>query len=303
MPGHIFVGPGDFSSWVAAVVLLVVGLGGGWALSVNDFLSSSGDGLIDNLLGSLSWDVFVDNSLLNSLDSWLGNVFSPVFVSVGSASLNSSFNSAFNSAFSFEGLVGVVDNLSLNRNVFISDLFLGNLDIFDLLLRNILRDVLSEIFNGIVVGDSDLTRNSLDLSFLLVLNSLDLLGDSLHLGLVLVFKDLLLEWNVFDSALSLDHLFAGVDGGADNLFPTGSHSGFNSFSVAALDWDSSSDSFDSLSSISGSFSVGIARLGDGGGDVVGVGGGDVLSGLVVVPVAVVVVADGLSCLSVDKLTG
>jgi hypothetical protein len=35
--------------------------------------------------------------------------------------------------------------------------------------------------------------------------------------LVLVFKHLLLEGDIFNSAFSLDDFFASVDGGSDNL--------------------------------------------------------------------------------------
>lgn len=79
-----------------------------------------------------------------------------------------------------------------------------------------MRDILSKIFNSVVVSDSDFFRDGLHLSLLSVLHLLDLSGDSLNLGLVLVFDDLLFEGDVFDSALSLDDFLASVDCGANN---------------------------------------------------------------------------------------
>lgn len=130
--------------------------------------------------------------------------------------------------FNFEGLIGVVNDLSLNGDVFIADLLLGDLNILDPLLRNVLRDVLPEVLNGVVVSDSDLLGNGLNLPLFPVFDLLDLLGDSLDLGLVLVLDDLLLEGNVLDPALPLDDLLAGVHssrnghcGGSHNLGAAG----------------------------------------------------------------------------------
>ena len=220
----------DFPSWVAAVVFLFV-LG---SCLVNDFSSLSGNLRVGHILSDFShfsWSLLVYNSLFNS---WLLNILGSVFLGVSSSGLYSAFNS-----LGFKGLIGVVDNLSLNRDVFVSDLFLGNLNIFNFLFRNVLRNVLSKILNGIVVGNSDLTRDGLNFSFFLVFDSLDLLGNSLDFGLILVLNDLLLEWNVFDPAFSLDDFFASVDGGSNN------------FGSGAGDGDSSSNSsLNSLNSLS-----------------------------------------------------
>eukprot|EP00178_Gracilaria_changii_P004745 TRINITY_DN1774_c0_g1_i1.p3 TRINITY_DN1774_c0_g1~~TRINITY_DN1774_c0_g1_i1.p3 ORF type:complete len:132 (-),score=11.04 TRINITY_DN1774_c0_g1_i1:222-617(-) len=130
-----------------------------------------------------------------------------------------------------------MNDLSFDRNVFVSNLFLGNLNIFYSLFRYILRNVLSQIFNSVVIGNCDLTRNSLDFSLFLVFNSFDLLGNTFNLSLVFVFNDLLFEGNILDSAFSLDDLFSSVDGGSDNVSTCNSF-----FSVG-----SSSNSFFSVS--------------------------------------------------------
>lgn len=96
-------------------------------------------------------------------------------------------------------------------------MFLGDLNVFDSLFGDILRNVLSQILNSIVVGDSDFLRNGLNLSLLSVFNLLDLLGDSFNLGLILIFHDFLFKGNVFDSALALNNLFSSVDSSSNDL--------------------------------------------------------------------------------------
>jgi hypothetical protein len=107
--------------------------------------------------------------------------------------------------------------LPLDGDVLVADLLLGDLDVLDSLLRDVLGNVLSEVFNSVVISDSDLLGDGLDLPLLTVLHLLDFLGDTLHFGLVLVLHDLLLEGDVLDPALTLDHLLASVDSSADHL--------------------------------------------------------------------------------------
>ena len=124
-----------------------------------------------------------------------------------------------------EQFVYFIRVIPLNGDVFVSDLFLWDLNVFYSFLWDVLRDVLSEIFHSVVVCNSDLFRNSLDFSLLSVLDFLHLLGHSLHFGLVLVFDDLLLEGHVLDSALPFYHFFACVHGSADYLGISGCDGG------------------------------------------------------------------------------
>ncbi len=120
--------------------------------------------------------------------------------------------------FGFQRLFGIVDDLSLNWNVFVFlDLSFSG-DVFDGLLGNVLRNVLSQVLNGVIVGLGDFSWDGFDSLFLSVFSDFSGLGDSLDSDLVLVFNDFLLEWNVFDSALTLDDLFASVNNGVNDLW-------------------------------------------------------------------------------------
>ena len=108
-------------------------------------------------------------------------------------------------------------SVPLDGDILVPDLFLGDLNILDPLLRDILGDVLSEVLDGVVVGDGDFFGDGLDLAFLAVFHLFDLFGDTFDLGLVLVLHNLLLEGDVLDAALTLDDFLTSVDSGSDNL--------------------------------------------------------------------------------------
>lgn len=65
-----------------------------------------------------------------------------------------------------------------------------------------LRDVLSQVLNGVIVGLSHLPGHCLEVSSLLILGDSHLFGDSLHPLSHLVVGDSLLEGDVLDSALT-----------------------------------------------------------------------------------------------------
>ena len=106
-------------------------------------------------------------------------------------------------------------HVPLNRDVLVSHVLLGHLHVFNGLLGHVLRNVLPQILNGVVVSNSDLFRDLLDLTLFPVLNLLDGLGDTLKLGLVLVFDNLLLKGHILDPALTFDHILAGADGSSN----------------------------------------------------------------------------------------
>lgn len=87
--------------------------------------------------------------------------------------------------------------------------FLG--DVFDLFFWNVLWDVLSQILDGIVVSDGDLSRDLFDFHLFSVLSNFSSFWYSFDSSLFSIFDYLFLEWNVFDSALSFDNFFAGID--------------------------------------------------------------------------------------------
>ena len=76
---------------------------------------------------------------------------------------------------------------------------------------------MSEVFDGVIVGDGPFYGDGLDLALLAVFHLFDLFGDTLDLGLVLVLHNLLLEGDVLDAALTLDDFLTSVDSGSDNL--------------------------------------------------------------------------------------
>lgn len=121
------------------------------------------------------------------------------------------------SDFDFKGLLRVVDDLSFDWDVLVlfNFSFLGN--VFDLFFWNVLRNVLSKILDGIVVGDGNFSWDFLNSDFFSVLGDLSSFGNSFNSSFILVFDDFFLEGHVFDSAFTLDDLFAGVDDSVDNL--------------------------------------------------------------------------------------
>lgn len=121
------------------------------------------------------------------------------------------------SDFDFKGLLRVVDDLSFDWDVLVlfNFSFLGN--VFDLFFWNVLRNVLSKILDGIVVGDGNFSWDFLDSDFFSVLGDLSSFGNSFNSSFIFVFDDFFLEGHVFDSAFTLDDLFAGVDDSVDNL--------------------------------------------------------------------------------------
>ena len=139
-----------------------------------------------------------------------------------------------------ERFVWVDKIVPLNRNIFVSDLLLGDLNVFNLFLRDILRNVLSKILNCIVVGNGNFTRNCLNLLFFFVFNSFHLLWNSLNLCLILILKNFLFEGNILNSAFSLDNFFSSVNSCSNDFCSAGN---WNSSS------DSSLNSFDSFGSV------------------------------------------------------
>lgn len=116
-------------------------------------------------------------------------------------------------------------NLSFNWNVLVPDLFLWYLNVFDSLFWDVLRDVLSEIFNGIIVSYSDLLWNVLNFSFFSIFYFFSFFGDSLDGGLILVFNDLLFKGNILNSAFSLNDFFSSINSGSYDLSVSGSYGG------------------------------------------------------------------------------
>lgn len=104
-----------------------------------------------------------------------------------------------------------MNDLPFDWNVFVFlDLsFLGN--ILDLSFGNVLRNILTKIFDGIVIGDGDFSGDFLNSDLLSVLGDSSSLWNSLDSGFVLVLDNLLLEWNVFNSAFTFNDLLASVD--------------------------------------------------------------------------------------------
>lgn len=143
--------------------------------------------------------------------------FSGISISSLAGSRSSTNISLLAAEFNFERLFRVVNNLPFDWDVFVSFnfTFLGN--ILDFFFWDILGDVLSKIFDGIVVGDGNFSRNFFDSLFFSIFCDFSSSGYSFNSSFILVFNDLFLERNVLDSAFSLDDLFASVDGSVHNM--------------------------------------------------------------------------------------
>jgi hypothetical protein len=141
-----------------------------------------------------------------------------------------------------ERFVWITWYLPLDRDVFISDLFLGDLDVLYYLFRNILRYILSEVLYGVVVRYCNFLGNSFYLSFFLVLYLLDLFWNALHLRLIFILNNFLFKRHVFNPAFSLDDLLACVYCSSNDLPSSGYSSGAwnnwysNCISVVPSNW-------------------------------------------------------------------
>lgn len=119
--------------------------------------------------------------------------------------------------FNFKRLFRIVNDLSFNGNVLVLLDFSFSGDILNGLLGDVLRDVLSQILNGIIVRFSHLSWDSLDSLLFSVFSHFPGFWDSLNSHFILILDDLFLEWDILDSALSLDHLFSSVNSCVNNL--------------------------------------------------------------------------------------
>jgi hypothetical protein len=159
--------------------------------------------------------------LVNIGGHWLLNVGGHWLLNIGGDWLLncSSISNLLNWLFVlyFQRLFGIMNNLSLNWDVFVSNVLFRDLNVIDSFFRDILRNVLPKILYGIVVSDSDFLGDVLNFSFFSIFNLFHFSWHSFNSSLILVFNDLLFEGHVFNSALSLDDLFTSVDGGANNV--------------------------------------------------------------------------------------
>lgn len=119
--------------------------------------------------------------------------------------------------FNFKRLFRIVNDLSFNGDVLVLLDFSFSGDILNGLLGDVLRDVLSQILNGIIVRFSHLSWDSLDSLLFSVFSHFPGFWDSLNSHFILILDDLFLEWDILDSALSLDHLFSSVNSCVNNL--------------------------------------------------------------------------------------
>lgn len=179
------------------------------------------------LLNSCIWGGISSNWNCSSVAScgvssnWDGTRVAPSGISslVGSSSGN------------FQWLFRVVNNLSFYWDVFVFFDFSLSGYILNCFFWNILRNVLSEILDCVVVGLGHFSWNLLNSLFLTIFNNFSGSRNSLDSGLIFVFEDLSFEWHVLDSALSLDDLSTCIDGSVDNL-PSSDNSSSNASVVA-----------------------------------------------------------------------
>lgn len=93
--------------------------------------------------------------------------------------------------------------LPLYRDILISNLLLGDMNVFDYFFRDNLRDVLSKILDSIVICYSNLFRNIFNPAFLSVFHFFHLLRYPHHYCLVFILNYLLFEWNIFNPTFTL----------------------------------------------------------------------------------------------------
>ena len=124
--------------------------------------------------------------------------------------------SSWSVKINFKRSFRIMDDLSFDWNILILFNFSLFGNVFDLFFWDILRNVLSEIFDSIVISHGNFSRNLFDSDFISVFSDSSSFGDSLDFSLIFVFDDFLLEWNVFDSALSFNHFFCSVNNSVNN---------------------------------------------------------------------------------------
>jgi hypothetical protein len=110
-----------------------------------------------------------------------------------------------------------VNNLSFYWNVFILFNFSFFSNVFNLSFWDVLRNVLTKIFNGIVVGNSDFPWDFFYSNLFSIFSDFSGLRNSFNSGIFLVFDNFFFEGDIFDSAFSLDNFFTSVDYSVNNL--------------------------------------------------------------------------------------
>jgi len=118
-----------------------------------------------------------------------------------------------------------MNNLSFDWDVFISNLFFGNLNILNLFFRHVLGNILSEIFDSVIISNCNFFRNCLNFPFLFIFHFFNFFWHSLHFCLVLVFDHFLLKRNIFNSTFSFYHFFSSINCCSNNLSSSSYHSG------------------------------------------------------------------------------
>lgn len=118
------------------------------------------------------------------------------------------------SQFGFKRLFWVVNDLSFNWNVFILFNFSFSSNVIDLFFWDILWNILTKIFDSIVIGNGDFSWNTFDSNFFFIFDNFSFFGNSFDSRLVSVFNNFFFEWNVLNSTLSLDN-FLNVNDSVD----------------------------------------------------------------------------------------
>jgi len=103
-----------------------------------------------------------------------------------------------------------MNNLSFNWNILIFFNFSLFSNILNLFFWNILWDILSQIFNSIIISNCNFSWYLFNSYLLSVLCYFSCFWNSLYSCIVLVLYNFLLEWNVLNSAFTFYDLFTGV---------------------------------------------------------------------------------------------
>lgn len=105
-------------------------------------------------------------------------------------------------AFVLMWCIGVVDKLSLYRNILIGYIFAFNRNIINILFRNNLWNIASDMLNSIIISCYNFSWDSFNSYNISIISNDFLFGNDTVNLLVYVINYFLFDWNILNSAIS-----------------------------------------------------------------------------------------------------
>ena len=101
-------------------------------------------------------------------------------------------------------MLGIVDQLPLNGNVLIFDIFMLDWYIFDIAFRDNLRNITSDVLNGIIIGRYDFSWHNINSDVISIISDCSFSGDKRVSCFVNIVNYFFFDWDILYSACSFN---------------------------------------------------------------------------------------------------